>query len=363
MEADVQSSSHRAGLCLLATGPILLLSLAIGCRTGVERRDPWPLTWDVGRSEVIHWRADEPSFNQGFALEASGLATSRRVLYLTSEKYGRLILVDPVDGGRAVVVRLEVPPHSELEGVALTDGGLLLCDEAHATVYEVPFVEDATLATEPSSVVIAARALPLEGVEIRGGKIGFEGIEVDPVKQTVYLLLERSGSDEIGCVSRIWTLQRSKNGLVSETEPIEVALEDCAWRLTGLAWWHGRMLALKTQFPGERYEVVEVDLDDGRTTVLLDLTTTLRALEREGWSNNVEGIAVTDDGTLWLVADNAVTGVIDELVPPSASHKTLLLRIPVAEGFGAGESSDSGRFGRAPTQPPSQRSDVQSDWQ
>ena len=60
------------------------------------------------------------------------------------------------------------------------------------------------------------------------------------------------------------------------------------------------MIALKTQYPGERYEVVAVDLATGAARVMLDLTVLLRALEKEGWSNNVEGIAVTRDGALWL---------------------------------------------------------------
>ncbi len=81
--------------------------------------------------------------------------------------------------------------------------------------------------------------------------------------------------------------------LASRSEPLEIDLEDCAWRLTGLAWWKGALLGLKTQFPGERYEVVTIDQQTGEIEVVLELTTLLRALESEGWSNNVEGIAVT----------------------------------------------------------------------
>ena len=88
------------------------------------------------------------------------------------------------------------------------------------------------------------------------------------------------------------------------------------------------MIALKTKFPGMRYEVVTVDLQTGDTAVLLDPTKLLRLLAREGWSNNVEGIAVSGDGSLWLVADNAVTGVINDPLPPPGESHTLLLRIP-----------------------------------
>jgi len=118
---------------------------------------------------------------------------------------------------------------------------------------------------------------------------------------------------------------------VVEAEPLEIPLEDCAWRLTGLAWWRGRLLALKTQYPGERYEVVMIDLVSGNCRVVLEMTELLRSLEREGWSNNVEGIAVASDGALWLVADNAVTGVIDDPLPKPTDSRTLLLRIPAQE--------------------------------
>jgi hypothetical protein len=55
----------------------------------------------------------------------------------------------------------------------------------------------------------------------------------------------------------------------------------------------------------------------------------LRSLEARGWSNNVEGLAISPDGALWLVADNAVTGVIDDPLPPWIDVRTLLLRIPL----------------------------------
>jgi hypothetical protein len=281
----------------------LLLFPILGCRS-VTVAEPHPSrTWDLTGAQLVRWQADEPSFGQDFAIEASGLAVSQHFLYVPSEKYGRLILVDLSDVARAVSVRLAVPRHAELEGVALIAGGMLLCDEAHAAVYEVPIE-----------------------------KIGFEGIEIDPDNGTVYLLLERSGTDVTGCVSRIWSLQRTAEGLRSDGDPVEVGLEECTWRLSGLAWWDGRMIALKTQFPGEQYEIVTVDLATGSTDVVLDLTEFLRPLGTQGWSNNVEGIALGRDGSLWLVADNAVTGVIDNPLPPPTEERTLLIRLPPMEG-------------------------------
>jgi len=155
---------------------------------------------------------------------------------VSSEKYGGLLLIDLQGRPYVKTVRVGVPRHAELEGVALVDGGVLLCDEAHAAVYEVLIDNEEQVFAFPPAQALPAEALTLEGVAVRGGKIGFEGIEVDENDGTVYLLLERSGTEETGCVSRIWSLHRTPDGLRADGDPIEVALEDCTWRLTGLAW-------------------------------------------------------------------------------------------------------------------------------
>jgi hypothetical protein len=41
-----------------------------------------------------------------------------------------------------------------------------------------------------------------------------------------------------------------------------------------------------------------------------------------------QGLAVTDDGSLWLVSDNAWTEVIDDPTPVFADERTLFMRIP-----------------------------------
>jgi hypothetical protein len=286
--------------------------------------------WDINRAEIMSWKSSDPSFDQDFALESSGLAASQRYLIVPSEKYATLLLVGFGPGGRAQAVPLDVPRHSELEGVALHNRVLFLCDEAHAAVYWVSLDDTESLAAGRVNEPLVARELSVRGVSVRGGKIGFEGIEVSPDGNRIFVLLERSGNEESGCVSRVFRFGRRDTDLVAEGVPLEVELEDCNWRLTGLAWWGNKLLALKTRFPGERYEVVTIDLITGDSRVVLEMTEFLRSLGERGWSNNVEGIAVTPDGALWLVADNAVTGVIDDPRPPPTDQRTLLVRIPLA---------------------------------
>jgi uncharacterized protein YjiK len=314
-------------------GLALALPAASSCRSASDGSPPatTPAFWDVTGAEILEWRPDEPEFGQGFALETSGLATAGRLLLASSEKYARLLVMDPADGLRTRVIAVGVPRHSEIEGIAWHDGVAWLCDEAHAAVYRAEVGDERELLAASPGTTVDATAVPLTGVEVVGGKVGVEGIEVSADGRTVYLLLERSLVGTERCVSRIWRLRVEPQRLVAEGDPVDVALEDCAWRLTGLAWMGETLLALKTQFPGERYQVVEVDPSTGTTSVLVDLTALLRGVRADGWGNNVEGIAVDDDGALWLIGDNAVTDVVDDPTPPPTDERAVLLRIPLAE--------------------------------
>jgi hypothetical protein len=165
----------------------------------------------------------------------------------------------------------------------------------------------------------------------------------------LWLLLERAGDDVSGCVSRIWRLRRDGPTDASVVgDPIDIQLDDCAWRLTALEFWHGRLLGLKTQFPGERYEILEIDPAAGRTRVVLDLTDLLRSVRVDGWGNNVEGLAISDDGSMWMVGDNRVSGVVDDEQPPSwPDEKALLLRLPPIYALRAPESRPTSGSGQS----------------
>ena len=310
---------RAAAGCLAA---VILLTGLIGCRsTGDQPGSPVADVWDVTRAEELTWRTDDEHFSQDRALETSGLAFAGEELVAPSEKYSRLLFFNRDLESR--VVAIGVPRHAEIEGVAWHDDSLFMCDEAHAAVYRVELGGQTRLLPK-----LAAVELPLEGIDVAGGKIGVEGIEVSRDGRYIYLLLERSGDPSTGCVSRLWLLRLEGDRLVVEGTPIDLALEDCNWRLTGLAWMEGELLGLKTQYPGERYEIVTIDRISGTFEVVQDLTDYLRGVRDKGWGNNVEGIAIDSDGALWLISDNAVTGVIDEEYPPETDERALLVRIP-----------------------------------
>ena len=312
------------------TGAGILIAVAVlaglaGCRsTGGASGDASAGLWDTTRAEELSWRADDEHFTQDWALETSGLAFTVGGMVAPSEKYARLLFFDADLEAR--VVAIGVPRHSEIEGVASHGDSLFMCDEAHAAVYRV----DIGRATRDLPRLAAIR-LPIEGIEVEGGKIGVEGIEVSADGRTIHLLLERSGDPSTGCVSRLWLLRLDGDRLVAEGTPIDLPLEDCNWRLTGLAWMDGRLLGLKTQFPGERYEIVDIDRIAGSMSVVQDITDYLRGVRADGWGNNVEGIAIADDDALWLIGDNAVTGIIDDEYPSRTDERALLVRIPRAE--------------------------------
>lgn len=287
--------------------------------------------WDLDRAETLVWKASDPAFEQDHALEASGLTASERFLYVPSEKYACLLQLDLRSLSAARVIPVAVPRHAELEGIAWHDSTLYLCDEAHAAVYSIVVEDEDALTDLSQNEPLPAVRMPLPGLSVEGGKIGFEGIALDPAGTELFLLLERSGSEETSCVSTIFRLRLADDRLMIGRDSIDIELNDCSWRLTGLAALEGKLLALKTQFPGERYEIIAIDPDTGRWRVVVNLTGVLRGVRASGWANNVEGLTVTADGTLWLTADNAVTDVVDHQQPPVAAERTLFLRIPPTE--------------------------------
>jgi uncharacterized protein YjiK len=312
---------------------LLVAAAAAGCRSAAP---PQPASlqalWDPADVELVTWQADRRSFQQQFALEASGLAASDRFLYVASEKYARVLQL-PIDAPTtARVIAIAVPAHSELEGVAYGGGSLYFCDEAHAAVYEVRLPAGEELPGGDGTPPMPAIELTVAGHDIQPGKVGVEGIVVDSAAHRLWLLLERQGTPETGCVSTIYPLHRAGGALEEDGDPLTIGLPDCDWRLSALELWRGELLALKTQFPGERYELIAIDPATGVSRTVLELTDLLRSVRREGFSNNVEGLAVTADGTLWLVSDNAWTLVVDDPEPPPALEKTLLMRIPPARG-------------------------------
>ena len=299
----------------------------VGCRTievsgpeGVEAEGPW---WDVEKAEILVWESDDPAFAQEMALEGSGLVAHEGMLLAASEKYAELIFIDP-ETLRVGTYSIGLPRYAEIEGIAVDGREILMCDEANAAVWA------SELPREKTDEILEVRQLELVGFELPAGKLGVEGITVDPgPPHEVYLVLERQGAEGEGCRATIFKLQREGLGhLVASGAPLVIPLEDCNWRLTGLQFWNGRLLALKTRYPGERYEVVVIDRKTGGLTTVMDMTDLLIGVRERGWGNNIEGVTVTEDGALWLISDNAMTNRAESLKPPKARQKTLLMRIP-----------------------------------
>lgn len=282
---------------------------------------PW---WDAGQTELLVWHSEDPSFSQEMALEGSGLVAEGDFVVGVSEKYAHLLRIDPV----SLEVRpfaVDLPRYAEIEGVAVDGPELLMCDEANAAVWAI----DRTGLVENGDQPLAVRRLELVGFELEGGKLGVEGITVSGEPNPgVFLALERHGSKATGCRATVFKLKRQQDQLISDGDPLVIPLEDCNWRLTALQYWQGHLLALKTRYPGERYEVVEIDQVSGDLTTVLEMTQLLIGVETKGWGNNIEGLTVDGDGFLWLISDNAMTDRAETLKPPAVDAKTLLMRMP-----------------------------------
>ena len=303
-------------------GVLLLVLSLIGCRTtgAPDSAGSW---WDVDRAEILAWHADDPAFEQSMALEGSGLVAHDGMLLAASEKYAELIHIDPISL-EVETYSLSLPRYAEIEGIAVDGQEILMCDEANAAVWS------SALPSEKTGGSLEVRRLELDGIELAAGKLGVEGITIDQgPPYEIYLVLERLGSEEEGCHATIFKLRREgESQLLPSGAPLIIPMEDCNWRLTGLQFWNGRLLALKTRYPGERYEVVVVDRETGDLTTVIDMTELLNGVRDQGWGNNIEGLTVTEDGALWLVSDNAMTDRVESLNPPPAREKTLLMRLP-----------------------------------
>jgi hypothetical protein len=304
-------------------GLLVITNLACG---GVATNADEPQStawWDIQRAEMLEWLPDDAAYAPDRKVEASGLVAADGVLWATVEKFGRLLRIDP-ETLRAEAIQIPVPPRSEIEGIAWDGRQLLVCDEIHAGLYGI----------EPGAMggegVPAIRTFDL-GDAVPAGKSGLEGVAVVGDDQVV-MLLERTQHADGSCTADLYRMRREGDRMVTTGAVIELAMEDCAWRLAGLEWWNGRLLGLKTQFPGERYEVVAIDLESGRMERVLEMTDLLRSVRNQGWGNNVEGIAVTPDGALWLIGDNASTDGADGDEPAMADSRSLLLRIPASDG-------------------------------
>jgi len=304
---------------------LALLLLSAACRSAAPPEQATLPAWDLSSAEFLSWQADVPEFNQDHAVEASGMAAEENTLWIASEKYARLLRLDT----RTLRVRaeaLDLPPYAEIEGVTI-DGRheLLMSDEAHAGVLVLG--RDGNV-----------HPLDLESLGLSGSKDGLEGIAAaNDGTGRIFLLLERVHEVDGHCVSRIFTLRRNGHTLRRAAADLEIPLEDCNWRLTSLEFFRGHLLALKTRFPGPRYELVSIDTGSGKLRRLLDLDKVIRKAEAAGFHGNIEGFALTADGDLWIVSDNAMTGRRVSPLPPPAHRRTLLLKIPVLPAPGGEE--------------------------
>lgn len=299
-------------LCLL-----VLTLLFSGCRSTQAPSGEQSLPqWNLAGARFLQWKADDEDFDQDHAIEASGMAADGEILWIASEKFAHLLKLN----SRTLEARVEavdLPPFSELEGITVDQKhGMLITDEAHADIFVLRG------GSQP-------RSIDLTALGIHGGKEGIEGIaSTNDGRDRVFLLQERSRVSKAQCASTVFPLRWEGDQLIADGPKLISPMEDCNWRLTALEYYRGKLLGLKTRFPGPRYQLVMINSRNGELTQLLDLDALIDKAEAEGWHGNIEGFAITADETLWIVSDNAMTKNRGLEAPPMSRRKTLLLRIP-----------------------------------
>lgn len=309
---------------------LLLIAAGVGCRTAPPASVPLPAqgtVWNSADAAILEWNARDPAFGQERGMEASGLVFTQGFLFTVAEKYSRVLRIDPLTLD-VEAIALDLPRYSEMEGITVAGDRVLICDEANAALWSIDSVADLAGSRPVIPVKIDGSALG-----VSGGKLGLEGITVARDEAgLISVVLERRGNLAVGCHSDLFQGRIVDGAFVVEGDPVAFPLEDCRWRLSGLQWWKGHLLALKTHYPVERYEVVALDLESGTMETLLDLTAFLLEAEENGWGNNAEGLAVDDSGNLWVITDNAMTDRVEGGDPPPVRDKTLLIRIPPVAG-------------------------------
>ncbi len=288
------------------------------------------LRWDLETAAALKWQADVPEFDQDYALEASGLTASENYLYVVSEKFATLLRIDPEHGFAAHALPLAVPAGAELEGLCHKGETIFICDEVHGAVYRVDLGDEQQLGELPLPVT----ELTITGIDIPTGKKGLEGIAVSADDSRLYLLVESVQDEEGNCRSLIFPMDLAGDALSPAGPALEIALEDCDWRLPALCSdpaMPGQLLALKTHYPGPKYKLLQIDTETGTSQTLLELSDLANRLYEAGWGNNLEGLTVAGNGDLFVVSDNATSNRARGKTPPPAGQATLLLQIAPAQ--------------------------------
>lgn len=258
----------------------------------------------------------------------SGMKLYKGQLYFASERCPSVFVFDPVKSAITNTISIAVPQGFEMEGLTSYKDKLYSISENVAAVYEIDILSGVVKTVSTSA--------PLPPKSKDGD--GMEGIAANEKSNKFYLLRER---DDDMSHSQIYTYTAEAGNetaavVLKYESMIELPLENPQWRYSDICVdsVNSKLLCLKSYSKGKfRQQFLEsIDIDAyGKLLVetlknipVENFTDVSNAYKTQGFSMNLEGITIANDGTVYIVSDNTSGKASCEL---EAREKTILLHL------------------------------------
>ncbi len=311
--------------------------------------------WEAEKLDVITWLAPNrdgekeqfaTEYLPGSRLQLSSIAINetqgRSELYLPLEKEASILRLQLVGSAIPEVVRYEVPEGIEqidIEAAYFFEDSLYLVHE------DVPLL----LKVDPDGG--QAKVIKLDhdfGVVTKGkntDKWSIEGLAISPTSLMnpeaesngpwFYLLDERNECE--GSYYSVLYEARLEDGKLARVDEKIMRLKGANHRYTDLFLFKAKLYAIHSEYDENaengKYSIDSIDPRSGYRTTVLELTRVLSraklSKDPSGYSNNLEGLAISGAGHMYLATDNAKS----DKGPSRNSwpkYSTLVLRIPSA---------------------------------
>jgi uncharacterized protein YjiK len=249
-------------------------------------------------------------------------------LYFASERCPMILVMDPDSNHAISSIPLSVPNEFEMEGMTSYRNKLYLVSENAVAIYEADLNNGSARKIETS--------IPLPPKSKDGD--GMEGIAANETDNKFYLLRERN---EDMTQSQIYTFSiepgSEDNSFSLKYESMtELPLQTPQWRYSDICYdqENDRLLCLKSFSKGKLRQQYLESVDIDKKGNLLAGTLKNVPVEKfsdisnqykdQGYSMNLEGITIDQDGNIYVVSDNT-SGKAQCDLP--AKEKTILLQL------------------------------------
>lgn len=257
----------------------------------------------------------------------SGIKYLDGKLYATSERCPLILVVDTANGNLITSLNINVPQVFEMEGITSYKSQLFLITESIAAIY--------TINPQTGALTTITTSQPLPAKSKSGD--GMEGIAANEQNGKFYLLRERN-EDMTRSQILTFAVQTGADGstnLVYEST-IELSLETPQWRYSDICFdpKSGKLLCLKSFSKGKlRRQYIESIATNEKGELVASTLTNIPVTDfseisnrykDEDYSMNLEGITITEDGTIFIISDNTSGKAVCDA---PAKEKTILLKL------------------------------------